>query len=102
MRSIDFAQIKDRVSIESYCRSRGITLSPHGDYLSGACPLHGETHGESFVVFPRTRRWSCYGKCDRHGDVVDLEAALTGASIGDAARRLEGEAHIFAAATVLP
>jgi hypothetical protein len=42
MRSIDFAQIKNRVSIESYCRSRGIGLSPHGNYLSGACPLQSE------------------------------------------------------------
>jgi CHC2 zinc finger len=96
MSSIDYAAIKNRVSIESFCRSRGIALSSHGSYLAGRCPLHNEASGQSFAVFPRIRQWRCFGACDRHGDVVDLEAALSGASIAEAARRLEQEAHIFA------
>jgi len=43
----------------------------------GACPIH---HGknENFAVDPATGRWFCHSACGRGGDILELEAALTG------------------------
>jgi putative DNA primase/helicase len=43
----------------------------------GACPIH---HGknDNFAVDPVTGRWFCHSTCGRGGDVLELEAALTG------------------------
>src|SRR3954468_11956238 len=43
----------------------------------GACPIH---HGknENFAVEPDTGRWFCHSTCGRGGDILELEAALTG------------------------
>ena len=42
-----------------------------------ACPIH---HGmnDSFAVEPDTGRWFCHSTCGRGGDILELEAALTG------------------------
>jgi hypothetical protein len=43
----------------------------------GACPIH---HGknDSFAVEPDTGRWFCHSTCGRGGDLLELEAALSG------------------------
>ena len=43
----------------------------------GACPIH---HGknDNFAVEPETGRWFCHSTCGRGGDILELEAALTG------------------------
>jgi putative DNA primase/helicase len=43
----------------------------------GVCPIH---HGmnDNFAVEPDTGRWFCHSTCGRGGDVLELEAALTG------------------------
>ncbi len=43
----------------------------------GACPIH---HGkdDNFAVDPATGRWFCHSTCGRGGDILDLEAALSG------------------------
>jgi putative DNA primase/helicase len=43
----------------------------------GACPIH---HGknDNFAVDPVTGRWFCHSTCGRGGDLLELEAALTG------------------------
>jgi len=35
------------------------------------CPFHGE-NTPSFSYDPRTGRWSCFGACHAHGDVIDM------------------------------
>ncbi len=43
----------------------------------GPCPIH---HGknDNFAVEPDTGRWFCHSTCGRGGDILALEAALTG------------------------
>ncbi|MCE5308532.1 MAG: DUF3987 domain-containing protein [Acidobacteriales bacterium] len=43
----------------------------------GACPIH---HGknDNFAVDPNSGRWFCHSACGRGGDILELEAALTG------------------------
>jgi hypothetical protein len=87
----DFAKIKESVPLATYCGTNGIQLRPHGDYLTGKCPIHNEHHGQSFVVWPDEGKWKCFGKCDRSGDIIDLEQALSGGTVKDAVERLGGE-----------
>jgi len=46
------------------------------EVLSGKCPLHGERNGESFKIWVDDQKFSCFGRCGLHGDVVDLVRAL--------------------------
>jgi putative DNA primase/helicase len=43
----------------------------------GACPIH---HGknDNFAVEPGSGRWFCHSTCGRGGDILELEAALSG------------------------
>jgi CHC2 zinc finger len=84
--SIDFDTIRERNPLGEYCGSRGIKLRKSGERLVGKCPIHNETNGSAFVV--RDGRWKCFGKCNRSGDVIDLEQALGGGTLAEAAERL--------------
>lgn len=39
------------------------------------CPFHSEKT-PSFSYNPETGRWSCFGKCHAHGDVVDMHQRI--------------------------
>ena len=43
----------------------------------GACPVH-KGKNDSFAVDADTGRWFCHSTCGRGGDILELEAALTG------------------------
>jgi hypothetical protein len=43
----------------------------------GSCPIH-QGKNDSFAVEPDTGRWFCHSACGRGGDILELEAALTG------------------------
>jgi putative DNA primase/helicase len=43
----------------------------------GACPIHQGTN-DNFAVESETGRWFCHSTCGRGGDILELEAALTG------------------------
>jgi CHC2 zinc finger len=87
---IDFEAIHSRFSLLEYCRQRGIVLHRSGQNWVGRCPLHQERKGQSFVVFKD--HWTCFGKCSRRGDIVDLEQALGGGTVQEAVHRLLGTA----------
>ena len=85
---IDFAAIRAQFPLTEYCQQRGIILHRSGHNWTGKCPLHQERHGQSFVIF--NDRWTCFGKCGRRGDIIDLEQALGGGSLHEAIQRLSG------------
>jgi hypothetical protein len=87
--SIDFDAVRQRISLLRYCEQRGIKLRRSGSSWIGRCPIHQEQSGASFVIWGE-RRWSCFGKCGRGGDVIDLERALGGGSVREAIERLSG------------
>jgi DNA primase len=88
MGQIDFDEIRRRNPLEQYCADRGFKLKHTGNFLIGKCLIHGEVNGEAFVVFPDTQRWQCFGKCNKSGDVLDLDVKLRGGTLADAAARL--------------
>jgi hypothetical protein len=87
--NFDFDAIRRRVTILDYCQQRGISLRQNGRGWIGRCPIHQERNGHSFVVWS-DQRWSCFGKCSRGGDVIDLERALGGGTVREAIERLCG------------
>jgi CHC2 zinc finger len=95
---IDFDSIRARNSLPEYCERRGIQLRRSGGSLVGKCPLHNEHHGDAFVVFD-DGHWRCFGKCGKSGDVVDLEQALRGGTLAEAAGRLGAEPARISTAT---
>src|ERR1700704_3498653 len=88
--NIDFDSIRARNPLPEYCERRGIQLRRSGGSLVGKCPLHNEHHGDAFVVFD-DGHWRCFGKCQKSGDVTDLEQALGGGTRIEAAERLGTE-----------
>jgi CHC2 zinc finger len=85
----DFDLVRRLNPLPEYCNRRGIKLRQSGGSLVGKCPLHSEHQGAAFVVFDDAR-WKCFGKCGKSGDVIDLEQALRGGTLAEAAERLTG------------
>jgi CHC2 zinc finger len=91
VKAIDFDSIKARHPLGEYCQKRGVELhrsGPSGE-LVGLCPLHQEKT-PSFHVYTDDDHYHCFG-CGAHGDVTDLEQALSGGTRAEAADRLGAE-----------
>ena len=76
-----------RISAADVARREGLHLRRRGAKEWACCPLHGEKTAS--LCFYEDGRWYCFG-CHRHGDAVDLYAALHGISSLEAARTLAG------------
>ena len=64
------ARIKAENRVEDVAE-RLTNLRKAGPGLKGLCPFHKE-RTPSFVVWPDSQRWRCFGACADGGDVVDL------------------------------
>lgn len=65
-----FAEVKRAVSIEDVAE-RLTDLRYSGRTGKGLCPFHDDRQ-PSFVVWPETGTWRCFGACATGGDVIDL------------------------------
>lgn len=50
---------------------RYVALKKQGRVFKGLCPFHAE-RTPSFVVYPETQTWHCYGACNAGGDVFSF------------------------------
>src|SRR5512143_2799756 len=60
--------IKDRLDIVDIV-SETVKLRKSGRTYIGFCPFHSNTRTPSFVVWPETNTWKCFGACNTGGDV---------------------------------
>jgi DNA primase len=60
-------EIKQRIDIVDFI-SRYTPLKKAGSTYKGLCPFHSE-RTPSFVVFPHTGTWHCFGACGTGGDL---------------------------------
>lgn len=78
-------EIKERCAIEDVV-SRYVPLKRAGSNLTANCPFHSE-RTPSFVVFPATQSFYCFG-CGAGGDVISFLMRIENLEYMDAVRRL--------------
>jgi transposase len=86
---IDFAHIKRQLPIARLLEHLGLSSRLRGSVAQRrcACPLHGgDGRGRTFSVNVDDNVFHCFAKkCGKHGDVIDLWAALHQMSLREAA-----------------
>jgi DNA primase len=59
-----------------------------GRNYTGFCPFHHNVNTPSFVVFPDTQTWKCFGECDEGGDIFSFVMKREGWEFTEALREL--------------
>jgi DNA primase len=79
--------IKDRIDIIDVV-SETVKLKKSGRTYTGFCPFHANTRTPSFVVWPESGTWKCFGACNTGGDVFTFLMKRDGLEFKDALREL--------------
>ncbi|NPV08042.1 MAG: DNA primase [Anaerolineae bacterium] len=79
-------EVKQRVDIVEII-SESVVLKKAGRHYKGLCPFHQE-RTPSFVVYPESQSWHCFGACGEGGDVFTFVQKMEGVEFGEALRIL--------------
>ena len=85
-------EIKDRLDIVEVIQS-SVPLKKAGRNYKGLCPFHAEKT-PSFVVFPDTGTWHCFGACGTGGDVFSFVMQQENMGFGEALQILAQRAGV--------
>jgi DNA primase len=85
--------IKDRLDIVEII-GQTVKLRRTGKNYIGFCPFHSNTRTPSFVVFPETQTWRCFGQCNEGGDVFSYMMKREGWDFNEALRNLAERAGV--------
>ena len=91
MSTID--EIKARIDIVDLV-SEYVQLKHSGKNYTGFCPFHPNTRTPSFVVFPSTGTWRCFGQCNEGGDIFSFTMKKQGWDFGEALKYLAERAGV--------
>ena len=86
-------EIKDRIDIVDLV-SESVELRRAGRNYTGFCPFHHNVNTPSFVVFPDTQTWKCFGECDDGGDVFSFVMKKEGWEFSEALKLLSERAGV--------
>jgi DNA primase len=85
-------EVKDRLDIVEVIQSY-VPLKKAGRNYKGLCPFHTEKT-PSFVVFPETGTWHCFGACGAGGDVLTFIMKRENLDFGEALQMLARRAGV--------
>ncbi|HEX8681143.1 MAG TPA: DNA primase [Ardenticatenaceae bacterium] len=85
-------EIKQRLDLVEYI-GRTVDLKRAGRTYKACCPFHAEKT-PSFIVFPHTGTWRCFGACGDGGDIFTYTQKREGLVFGEALRLLAREAGV--------
>lgn len=85
-------EVKDRLDIVEVVQTY-VPLKKAGRNYKGLCPFHAEKT-PSFVVFPHTGTWHCFGACGTGGDVFSFMMKHDNLSFGEALEVLARRAGV--------
>ncbi len=91
MSSID--EIKSRIDIVDLV-SESVQLRHSGKNYTGFCPFHPNTRTPSFVVFPATGTWRCFGQCNEGGDIFSFTMKKQGWDFSETLKYLAEKAGV--------
>ncbi len=85
-------EVKDRLDIVELVSSY-MQLDKSGRNYKALCPFHSEKT-PSFVVFPESQRWYCFGACNEGGDVFNFVMKMEGWDFRTALEELASQAGV--------
>jgi DNA primase len=85
-------EVKERIDVVEFISSY-VPLKKAGRTYKGLCPFHAEKT-PSFVVFPHTQTWHCFGACGTGGDVFSFLMQREGLSFSEALEQLARRAGV--------
>jgi DNA primase len=86
-------EIKARLDIVDIV-SETVSLKKSGRNYVGFCPFHSNTKTPSFVVFPETQTWRCFGACADGGDIFSFVVKREGYDFKEALETLAHRAGV--------
>jgi len=85
-------EVKQRIEIVDLI-SRYTPLKRSGSTYKGVCPFHSE-RTPSFIVFPHTQTWRCFGACGVGGDIFSFVMRKENLDFREALQMLAKEAGV--------
>lgn len=86
-------EIKARIDIVDVI-SEDVQLRKSGTSMTGFCPFHDNRNTPSFVVWPESGTWRCFGACAEGGDVFKYVMKRDNLEFGEALKVLAKRAGI--------
>lgn len=86
-------EIKNRLDIVDLV-SETVKLKKSGKSYTGFCPFHSNTRTPSFVVWPESGTWKCFGACNTGGDIFSYVMKRDGLEFREALELLARKAGI--------
>jgi len=86
-------EIRARLDLVQYILQSGVPLRKIGRYFTACCPFHNEKT-PSFVVFPDSQTWHCFGACSTGGDIFTYVQRRENVDFAEALRLLAEKAGV--------
>lgn len=96
---IDFAELKQKVSIEQVVQMLGLQMKPSNNQLRSACPSCKAGGDRALVITPGKSAYYCFAQ-QKGGDQIALASHILGVQVKDAAQEIASRMGLTGTSTV--